>query len=64
MNLHWTNLTASQRQALMMLCSNGPSTLPDELGEQLCNLGLAERTASSGYCISALGMTVPPATLN
>jgi hypothetical protein len=62
MNLHWTNLTSPQRKALMMLCETGPCALPEELGEQLCNLGLAERIASSSFCVSALGATVPPAT--
>ena len=64
MNLHWTNLTPSQRQALTMLCETGPCTLPEELGEQLCNLGLAERVTSSSFCVSALGSTVPPATVH
>ena len=63
MNLHWTNLTSPQRKALMLLCE-GPCTLPEELGEQLCNLGLAERIASSNFCVSALGTTVPPSTLH
>ena len=61
MNLHWTNLTLSQRDALLKLTQVGPSALPGELGEQLCNLGLAERMATSSYCISALGSTVAPA---
>lgn len=64
MNLHWTNLTSSQRQALMLLCEGGPCTLPQELGEQLCNLGLAERLAASNFCVSALGATVPPSTVH
>lgn len=64
MNLNWSNLTSPQRKALMMLCEMGPCALPEELGEQLCNLGLAERLGSSAFCVSALGTTVPPATLH
>lgn len=64
MNLLWTNLTSPQRQAMMLLNKGEPCALPTELGEQLCNLGLAERTASSNFCISALGATVPPATMH
>lgn len=60
MNLHWTNLTALQRNALITLCNGGPRRLSSELGEQLCNLGLAERVATDNFCISALGTTVPP----
>jgi hypothetical protein len=63
MNLHWTNLTSSQRKALMLLAEGSPCDLPQELGEQLCNLGLAERMAASSYCISPLGTTVPPAVV-
>lgn len=64
MNLLWTNLTSLQRQAMMTLCKGEPCVLSEELGEQLCNLGLAERTARSNFCISALGATVAPATLH
>jgi len=64
MNLHWTNLTPIQRQALSILCREGPCPLPAELGEQLINLGLAERTFGQIFCVSALGATVPPTTLH
>jgi len=57
-------LTQSQKRALSVLCEHGPCPLPAELGEQLLNLGLAERTEGEIYCVSALGATVPPATLH
>lgn len=63
MNLLWTNLTSPQRQAMMMLCQGGSCALSAELGEQLCNLGLAER-AGSDFRVSPLGKTVPPATIH
>jgi hypothetical protein len=64
MNIDWSNLTALQRKALMLLCQHGHCPLPDELGEQLCNLGLAERLGEQSYCVSALGATVLPATVH
>lgn len=64
MNLHWTNLTLPQKRALAILCEQGPCPLPAELGEQLINLGLVERAEGSLFCVSALGATVPPATLH
>lgn len=60
MNLDWMNLTASQRSAVSLLCAQGPSSLPRELGEQLINLGLAETADDGIYAISALGATMPP----
>lgn len=60
MNLAWMNLTASQRSAVSLLCSKGPTGLPRDLGEQLINLGLAEWTDDGVYCISALGTTMEP----
>lgn len=63
MNLVWMNLTPSQRNAVSLLCRNGPSDLPRELGEQLINLGLAEWSGNGAYCISALGATMRPTTL-
>ncbi len=64
MNLNWTNLTFPQREALAILCQEGPCPLPAELGEQLVNLGLAERAGTRVFCVSALGATVPPTTLH
>jgi hypothetical protein len=64
MNLNWSSLTSPQRKALLLLSEAGPCALPQELGEQLCNLGLAERIAASNFCISALGTTVPPSTVH
>lgn len=64
MNLHWMTLTQPQKRALAVLCEYGPCPLPAELGEQLLNLGLAERAAGDIYCVSALGATVPPTTLH
>ena len=63
MNLSWFSLTNSQRNALHNLCQHGPCDLPRELGEQLTNLGLAEPLTRGGYCVSPLGMTIPPATM-
>ena len=63
MNLVWMNLTPSQRSAVSLLCQEGPSGLPRELGEQLINLGLAEWSSDGVYCISALGATMQPTTL-
>lgn len=60
MNLSWSCLTPSQRNALALLCQQGPVELPRELGEQLRNLGLAEPLIRGGYCVSALGKTVLP----
>ncbi|CAN7580527.1 hypothetical protein [Devosia sp. LjRoot3] len=59
MNLDWMKLTASQRSAVSLLCEQGPSGLPRDLGEQLLSLGLAE-WADGVYCISALGTTMRP----
>jgi hypothetical protein len=64
MNLHWYNLTLAQRRALAVLCQEGPSRLDADLGEQLINLGLAERADQNTFCVSALGATVPPTTLH
>lgn len=64
MNLSWSNLTYLQRNALSALCISGPCELPNELGEQLSNLGLAEKLTRGGYCVSPLGLTVPPAKMN
>lgn len=64
MNLSWSSLTFSQRSALNDLCRHGPCDLPRELGEQLTNLGLAEPLTRGGYCVSPLGLTVPPSTLH
>jgi len=64
MNLYWNNLSPPQRQALAILCQQGPCTLPAELGEQLINLGLAERAGGHVFCVSALGATVPPTTVH
>ncbi|OAM75176.1 hypothetical protein [Devosia elaeis] len=64
MNLNWTSLTLAQRRALSILCQEGPCPLPPDLGEQLLNLGLAERAMGDVYCVSALGATVPPSTLH
>lgn len=64
MNLDWNNLTMMQREALMLLCEVGHCPLPDELGEQLCNLGLAERVTGRNYSLSALGATLPPSRLH
>jgi|GEM_PF-969897 hypothetical protein len=64
MNLLWTNLTLPQRRALAILTQEGPCPLPAELGEQLLNLGLAERANGSIFCVSALGATIPPTTLH
>lgn len=64
MNLSWSCLTRLQRSALRNLCLNGPCELPNELGEQLINLGLVERLSIGGYSVNALGMTVPPSGAN
>ncbi|WIY54057.1 hypothetical protein O9Z70_05895 [Devosia sp. YIM 151766] len=64
MNLIWTGLTLAQRQALAILCQDGPCSLPADLGEQLLNLGLVERATNQIYCVSALGATIPPTTLH
>ncbi len=64
MNLIWTNLTLPQRRALAILLQEGPCPLPVELGEQLLNLGLAERADGPVFCISALGTTIRPETLH
>ncbi|WP_152658718.1 hypothetical protein [Devosia chinhatensis] len=64
MNLYWTTLTSPQQKALAILCQDGPCALPAELGEQLINLGLAERAGSQIFCVSALGATVPPTTFH
>ncbi|SEP65330.1 hypothetical protein SAMN05428969_0321 [Devosia sp. YR412] len=63
MNLSWSGLTHIQRNALRSLCQDGPCELPRDLGEQLTNLGLAEPLTRGGYCVSALGLTVPPSSL-
>lgn len=62
MNLLWTGLSPAQQRALAALLENGPADLPREVGEQLCNLGLAEPLIAGGYCVSALGATVLPAS--
>ncbi len=64
MNLHWMNLTQSQKQALAVLCEGGPCQLAPELGEQLTNLGLVERGYGQVYSITLLGATLPPAVLH
>lgn len=64
MNLHWMTLTQAQKRALAILAEEGPCPLPAELAEQLINLGLAERSLGTAYCISALGSTVTPTTLH
>ena len=60
MNISWNCLTRLQRDAMVALCTVGPCALSREIGEQLSNLGLAEPLIRGGYCVSALGMTVPP----
>lgn len=60
MNLSWTCLSQSQRTALLALCQYGPCDLPNDVGEQLKNLGLAEPLLRGGYCVSPLGKTVVP----
>lgn len=64
MNLSWNALTPYQRTALQALGKEGPMMLPAELGEQLCNLGLAEKLKMGGYCISALGATFKPQSIH
>ena len=64
MNLDWNCLSTHQRRALTVLSMNGPCDLPREVGEQLCNLGLVVPLQVGGYCISALGATLPPARFN
>ena len=64
MNLSWSNPTNLQPNALSALCQSGPFELPNELGEQLSNLGLAEKLCRGGYCVSPFGLTVAPSTLN
>lgn len=64
MNLRWTSLTRAQRAALSILHGEGPCLLPQELGEQLINLGLVEPLHAGGYCITAMGSTLVPPTIH
>ena len=64
MNLEWNCLTSSQRAALAVLGQGGLCSLPEEIGEQLYNLGLAEIPVVGLYCITATGSTVLPTTID
>ena len=58
MGIAWDVLLRSQRAALLALRKFGPCDLLIETGEQLQNLGLAEKLVMGGYCITPLGQVV------
>ena len=64
MNLAWECLTTRQRAALTALGQGGLCRLPEDIGEQLYNLGLADIPAQGLYCITATGSTVLPPTIH
>jgi len=63
MNLNWTSLMALQQRAISQLCERETCDLPQELAEQLINLGLVELVGGT-YCISPLGATLLPNSLH
>lgn len=55
MNVQWSNLTASQQQALRCFLAGQQTQVHRETEEQLRNLGLAERDGSTAR-ISKIGL--------